>query len=394
MNNLYEALEVCLSEIEQGADVNVVLSRYPELTDELRPILESSAKAKEMAAPAPSQEIIKKNRAKLLQHAAEMRERKAAPSSRRIWSVPLRRALVSLIVVTMLFVSSTGLVRASSNTLPGDNLYPVKRTWEDVLVFFTFNTDSRDALELEHENERLDELHELFAEGRSANVDFAGYITRQNGTEWRVAGITILITPETRLPNQTIDVGTAVRIVGKVEGDVVVAERIELLAPGSIVPEIEDNDENELEVEGDETEGVNRPTTEVPVTGSVPEEPVVPVIKNPTPKFHSEDVSLEGVVSSIENNFVVVNGVVMDIQFAEIEGVPSVGAPVKIEGYYGSDGVFIVTNIEFIMNNSNSGGESDDGNVLNANANANANDNDNDNDDDHSNDNGDHVDDD
>jgi hypothetical protein len=34
------------------------------------------------------------------------------------------------------FVSGTGLVRAAT-TLPGDNLYPVKRTWEDVLVLLT-----------------------------------------------------------------------------------------------------------------------------------------------------------------------------------------------------------------------------------------------------------------
>jgi hypothetical protein len=49
MNNLYEALEICLKEIEQGADVDTVLFRYPDLADELRPILEASVKAKAMA---------------------------------------------------------------------------------------------------------------------------------------------------------------------------------------------------------------------------------------------------------------------------------------------------------------------------------------------------------
>ena len=74
MNNLYEALEICLEEIEQGMDVETVLFRYPDLADELRPILEASADAKQMAAPMPSEEVVRRNRAKVLQHASEMRE--------------------------------------------------------------------------------------------------------------------------------------------------------------------------------------------------------------------------------------------------------------------------------------------------------------------------------
>ena len=229
MNKLYEALEVCLNEIENGADVDTVLFRYPELADELRPILEASVKAKAMAVPAPSQEVVRRNRAKLLQHAAEMRERKSAPASRRIWSVPLRRAMVTLLVVAMLFVSGTGLVRAASTTLPGDNLYPVKRTWEDLKLLFTFDTNKRETLEIEHESERLEELHELFAEGRSVKVDFAGYVTRLSGDEWRVSGITVLISSETRLPFQQVTVGAAVRVKGHVESGSILAEQIELL---------------------------------------------------------------------------------------------------------------------------------------------------------------------
>ena len=38
MNNLYETLEICLREIEQGADIDTVLFRYPELADELAQI--------------------------------------------------------------------------------------------------------------------------------------------------------------------------------------------------------------------------------------------------------------------------------------------------------------------------------------------------------------------
>ena len=39
MNNLYEALEICLQDLEQGAEIETVLFDYPELADELRPSL-------------------------------------------------------------------------------------------------------------------------------------------------------------------------------------------------------------------------------------------------------------------------------------------------------------------------------------------------------------------
>ena len=172
MNNLYDILEICLKEIENGADVNTVLFRYPELAEELRPILETSMQAKMLAAGDPSPDVVRRSRANVMQQAARMREEQLRPS-RRLWSVPLRRAVVSLAVFGALFMTSTGLVQAASTTLPGDNLYPVKRTWEDVHVLLTFNNQAREALEVAHENERLDELNDLFTEGRSAKVDFA-----------------------------------------------------------------------------------------------------------------------------------------------------------------------------------------------------------------------------
>lgn len=391
MNKLYEVLEICLNEIERGADVDTVLFRYPEFADELRPILDASAKAKAMAVPVPSQEVVRRNRTKLLQHAAQLRERKAASASRRIWSVPLRRALVTLVVVTMLFASSTGLVRASSGTLPGDNLYPVKRTWEDLRLLFTFNATERETLELEHENERLDELHELFAEGRSAEVDFAGYVTRQSGTEWRVSGITVFILPETRLPKQQVDIGAAVRVHGRVQNAGVAAMQIKLLPSGSKLPEVEDN---ELEFEAEKVDDEKQETEEKQGSGAVAEPTIVPktvptvipVIKTPAVEYEPEYASVVGTVISIKNNLIVINGIVMDTRFAkEIKGTPSVGTTAKVDGYYDVSGVFIVTKIEFKVTDSSGGTDinntnTDDGSDDNT-VNTNDNDNDNHNDD-------------
>ena len=45
MNKRNEILEICLKEMEAGADVDSVLFRYPEYAEELRPLLETSPKA-------------------------------------------------------------------------------------------------------------------------------------------------------------------------------------------------------------------------------------------------------------------------------------------------------------------------------------------------------------
>src|SRR5687767_5559402 len=293
MNNLYEALESCLHDIENGADVEAVLLRYSDIADELRPIVQASVNAKSLAAPDPSVDVMQRNRARLLQRASEMRASKAGSLPRFPWLrgrnktsgvVQLRRLAVTLIVLAALFASGTGLVRAASTTLPGDNLYPVKRTWEDVLLLFTLNGQQREALEVEHENKRLEELNELFAKGRTAEVDFAGLVMLQNGNEWRVAGFPVVISSETEMPDQPVAVGAAVRVRGITRGDgIVLAERIQLLSSDASLPDVQDEPENENE----SNEGPNQPTEDNSGPGSGDDRPQVK--ETETPEIESEN---------------------------------------------------------------------------------------------------------
>jgi uncharacterized membrane protein YgcG len=369
MSNLYEILEVCLHEIENGADLDSVLLRYPEYAEELRPILQTSLKAKEIAVPAPPADVLRRNRAKVLQNAAQMREAKAR-ASRRLWSVPLRRALVTLVVIGMLFISSTRLVSAASTTVPGDNLYPVKRTWEDVLTLFTFNTQSRAALEVEHENERLTELSEVFAQGRSVEVDFSGLVTRQNGNVWLVSGIPVAISAQTELPAQPIAVGDAIHVEGATQQDgAVLAKEIKLLPAGMPLPTI--NDDDSFEVEEDHSGESNQGSEDSSGKGSEGETPGVEATQTSGQESHSDsssevepkDQSFTGTVESITGDIVVVNGQIMNVSSAEIKGTPQVGSAVKVEGYTDANGLFIVTKIEFqsSISNDGSGSGSDDG---------------------------------
>ena len=244
MNNLYEALEVCLQDVELGTDIETSLLRYPDLADELRPIIETSIQAKGLAVPVPSENVMLRNRAKFLQRAAELRQGEVKSAPTLGWFSSVRRAAIALAVLVIIFLSGTSLVRASSTTLPGDNLYPVKRTCEDLALFFTFDSLKRNSLEAAYENERLEELYELIAQGRSAEVDFAGVVTQQNGSEWQVSGIRVIVSSQTDLHDGPVVVGDAIRVFGITQRDnSVLAERIDQLPPDAILPDLENSGE-------------------------------------------------------------------------------------------------------------------------------------------------------
>ena len=116
MNKLFDTLEICLQELENGADLETVLANYPDLAAELRPILNASitARTRSAAVSAPSAGAIRRGRAKLLQRASEMREQKVAPRKRMI---PIfQRLAISLTLTTIFLASGTGLVGASSSS--------------------------------------------------------------------------------------------------------------------------------------------------------------------------------------------------------------------------------------------------------------------------------------
>lgn len=364
MNNLYDVLEVCLQEVDNGMDLESILSRYSDLAEELRPILQASIAAQKMAIPAPSAEVVRRNRSKLLQYAAQIREVQSAP--RTSWFSSFQRLAVALAFVLLFFVSGTGLVRAASSALPGDGLYSVKRSWEDVTLFFSFNAQAHQALELEYEGERLDEINGLFASGRIAKVDFTGIVTRQNGDGWRIANILVIVSKQTTLPDQAVEVGAALRVTGITKGDgIVLAEQIELLPSDAAVPPAPDD---KPEIETEQPQVTPQPDHGTPNSGVGTEAPEIEATNTPAPESEGTATplttstpkveSFESVLSSINKDVWTINGVVVDVANAEIKGTPVIGGTVKVEGYYNSDGIFVAIKIEFINNGSNTNNNS------------------------------------
>ena len=366
-NKLFDALETCLQALEKGETLDAALARYPALKADLRPLLEASHHAQSLRlgsgqalAGSPVSDVVQRRaRSRLLQRAAEMREAKRAP--RRTWLFNFRLLAVTLMLVVF-FLSGTGLVNASTTSLPGDNLYPVKRTWEDVRLIFTFNEESREGLELEYESERVDEIDELFTEGRVTPVSFSGYVTALSDTQWTISGIPVVITAQTILPTGPVTIGSVVTVHGMTTLDGhVEAQRITIVPAGTPIPTPKPEDENESGDGGDEG-GTTPQETE---SGSSSGDDA----KNSGEGSPSaEKTKLMGVIESINGMFWVINGQTVNVGGAEIIGAPALGAAVTIEGYLDANGVFVATKVIFDNGGSgdNSGGNSDDGSADNS----------------------------
>ncbi|MBM3126141.1 MAG: hypothetical protein FJZ87_13890 [Chloroflexi bacterium] len=229
-----EILETCLQELDKGRNVESILTAYPEKSNQLRPLLTAAQRAREISVPDPGPEVIRRGRAKVMQHAMELRERQPVANKRAIPMV--QRLAFSFVVAALLVVSGTGLVRASSYSLPGENLYSVKRSWEGLRLLLALDEDIRSDLEFEFENERLEEVSELISEGRTETIQFAGVFMEVNGMPY-VSGVPILITENTQLPDQVVEVGSSVIVLGHTNKQgIVEVEKLELLPQGTIVP--------------------------------------------------------------------------------------------------------------------------------------------------------------
>lgn len=357
MNNIFDALEICLSEMENGADMETVLARFPNLAGELRPILETSMKARDMSADQPSSEAIRRGRARVMQRAAEMRESKAAPRKRVIPA--FQRLALSFSLAAVLLLSGTGLLNASASALPGENLYPVKRTWEGLRLLLIFDKEARTLLEDQFEYERLHEVNKLLTEGRHTTIQFAGVFMQVNGKTY-VSGVPVMVPANLALPAN----GAAVILKGQTNPQgVVEVESLDLLPDGSVVP-VGNPIEMEVESESDSNNTV-KPAA--------------------TPQYYA----MEGTLQALSSTTMVVNGLTVYPDNAKIEGELCIGIRVEVEGYFVSSGRFMVVKVEAKGSCSTGGGDNNSSGSSGSNSNSDGGNDDNHGGDDHGgNDNG------
>ena len=324
MTNIFDALEFCIQEMESGTDMEVTLARFPEFAEELRPILETSLKARDMASADPSPDVVRRSKARVLQRSAEMREANVKVAPRRRLVPTLQRFAISFALASTFLLSGGGLVNASASALPGENLYPVKRGWENVRLFFVFDNNARESLEQEFENERLHEANELLIEGRDETIQIAGVFMQVNNSTY-VSGLEVLLPVGMPAPAN----GDAVLVTGKTNAQgFVEVMSLQPLPEGSVVPTgipIEVDSDNDTEGENDSDSGSG--------TGSSAEAPTAA----------PQNVELIGTLQSVSPTVLVIDGKTVYVDsVTNINGTLCVGMTATLNGFYTTDGRFIV----------------------------------------------------
>ena len=158
-----DILEICLKEIAAGRKtVEECLAAFPDITGletQLRVVQALRLWSPPTLRPEANQAIEAKLRAAVRSTPRPRPIRQARP----LPVFALRRA-VAFILILALALGGTGAVAASSDSLPGDLLYPVKRAGESVQVFFT-PAPQQASLHILLVKRRLDEIIALAARG-------------------------------------------------------------------------------------------------------------------------------------------------------------------------------------------------------------------------------------
>lgn len=370
MTELYDALDNCLEALERGASLERALKRYPNLASELRPLLQAAVLARSSARVHVPLDVRRRGRSRILQHSAVLAEKRGVARRRVIPLFP--RMAVTILLAAVLVLTSTGLVSASSGALPGQQLYPVKRTWETVRLWLAVSPADRELLESGFEQERLDEIDELIGLREAAPITFSGVLTRRSDGTWLISGIPVSVTGSTALPSNPLLDGAPVTVTGSTAPNgVVEAQAIHLLQPGSSLPPLEPSEQIEHMQQGDTSEdtiGPKLPTgLFTPAPANAAATPAPSTSATPTPRGSTSGsvpnqttYQFSGVIQSMHGNVWMINGQSVQVDAADITGQLSVGSIVKFQGYYDAAGNFIVTVLQPQggSGNSKSGGAS------------------------------------
>jgi hypothetical protein len=173
-----EALQVCLDLIRGGREtIDSVVARYPEYAEDLRDQLEIATwLAASSSALDPRPGFVSASRRRLVSR-IQMENQPVAPPSialserlGQFFSIQ-KVAPVAFVFVLMLalFVSGT-VVSASQKSLPGDGLYSVKISLEQIALATSLDEKNDAELQIQFVENRLSEVQALIVEERYEEV--------------------------------------------------------------------------------------------------------------------------------------------------------------------------------------------------------------------------------
>ncbi len=129
-----------------------------------------------------------------------------------------RRWMTVAVLVFALMGGIGGALAASASSLPGDTLYPVKRSQEGVRLLLAASPDGRAELGSRLAEVRRAEVGRLAEAGRSADVRFLGVLDDLADGVWTVGGLRVIKTVSTTVVGRP-QVDVLVEVYGRTQAD-------------------------------------------------------------------------------------------------------------------------------------------------------------------------------
>jgi len=231
-HNLDTALDQCLTWLRGGMAIEDCLASYPEYANQLRPLLELATQVGRVITPASSATARADGEQRMLAALAQRQER-AAKTSPVIWY--LQRAIQSLtswslgrlrpawnLAIVSLFILSIAVsaltVVASTRSLPGDALYPLKMVAQQTRLFLTSDSETHRRLEEQFHSQQRRDVESVLKAGRQVDVEFWGILQQMDGTLWIVDDLAVSLQDTTTILGRPY-LGAVIRVRGIVPGD-------------------------------------------------------------------------------------------------------------------------------------------------------------------------------
>lgn len=159
--DIENVLDRCLDLLQEGRSIEQCLHLYPEVADDLEPLLRVAGDLQRLPRAEPRPAAL---RTALLRAGAVLPSRSRVlqfsqdSSVKRRRRSPVRVAFKWAAAAAAILVLTLGLGTASARSVPGDFLYPLKLATERVTFALTTSTDRRAELHLSFADSRLEEL--------------------------------------------------------------------------------------------------------------------------------------------------------------------------------------------------------------------------------------------
>ncbi len=232
-------LDVCLARLETGTAIEDILNEYSLYAAKLEPLLRAAQSARSLSEPDYGSSM-REGRNRLLAEADRMNKsglftkNGTKPSLSRYsgqWFKNIGELLVgkensemkllprlALYLVMTVLIAGFVTVNASASSLPGDTLYNLKLSWENIRLALAFDDDYHQELEDEFEDKRLDELEALLDEGREEDVEFLGLIESMEEESWMISGIQVTVDAQTEIKG-AFEIGDLVKVEALTQAD-------------------------------------------------------------------------------------------------------------------------------------------------------------------------------